>query len=270
MDRVNQYAFYQFGVSLGELNRLKAGDEYADFIIATWAAGIAIGKFLTDTPNIPLRLSKIAAQKLQDVLLRHADNKKSDDPVLPSEIDAITKALIEFEAVFASEAQDLEVFSVPQKGAYSTTTLINEGENVLPPSIRDFISAYVKEEMHEAGRCLAFTLPTAAGFHMMRSIESVLHNYWDIVSGGKPRPKFANGNDAAMGTFINEVEKEGADAKVVATLRQIKDLHRNPLMHPADVLSESDAIVLLGVVTGGIMAMVDEMKRNGLTSAPSS
>jgi hypothetical protein len=225
---------------------------------------------LTDTPDVPLRLSKIAAEKLRDVLFRHANNKKSDDPIPQSEIDSITKALGEFEAVFASEAQELEVFSVPQKCAYSTTTLINEGENVLPASIRDFISAYAKEEMHEAGRCLAFTLPTAADFHMMRSMESVLHNYWDIVSRGKPRPKFSNGNDAAMGTYITEVEKEGADAKVVATLRQIKDLHRNPLMHPADVLSEPEAIVLLGVVTSGIMAMVEEMKRKGLSSAPSS
>jgi hypothetical protein len=72
-----------------------------------------------------------------------------------------------------------------------------------------------------------------------------------------------------MGTYITDVEKEGADAKVVATLRQIKDLHRNPLMHPADVLNEPEAIILRGVVTSGIMAMVDEMKRKGLTSAPS-
>ena len=140
MDRVNQYAFYQFGASMGELKQLKPGGEHVDFVITTYLAQHAIAKFLTDTPHVPLRLSKIAAEKLDAALGRPLDHKKWDDPVLQAEIDPISKALDEFEAVFASEAQGLEVFSVPQKCAYSTTTLIGEGENVLPPSIRGLVT----------------------------------------------------------------------------------------------------------------------------------
>jgi len=73
-----------------------------------------------------------------------------------------------------------------------------------------------------------------------------------------------------MGEYIKKVEAEGANPKIVGTRRQIKDLHRNPLMHPDAVLSEPDAIVLLGVVTSAITAMIEDMKATGLTSAPFS
>jgi len=83
---------------------------------------------------------------------------------LQAEIDPISKALDEFEAVFASEAQGLEVFSVPQKCAYSTTTLIGEGENVLPPSIRGLVTDYAKEEIHEARKKSRVYIADRCGF----------------------------------------------------------------------------------------------------------
>jgi hypothetical protein len=282
MDKVNQYLFYEFGSSLREAREMRAGQKLRQYAMPAAIARNALAKFLNESSHVPLKKSQVSARKLMELLdkftywggvppgLRGLKGPDIERELEEQEANKIQRALDDFEAVFSSEAQDLEVFSVPQKCAYSTTTLIDAGENVLPPSVRDFISNYAKEEMHEAGRCLAFTLPTAAGFHMVRALEAVVRNYWDVLSAGKPRPKYASGDDAAMGTFISEVEKEGADKKAIETLKQLTKLHRNPIAHPDAVLSEPEAIILLGVVTSAITVMVEEMKTKGLTAAPPS
>jgi hypothetical protein len=43
-------------------------------------------------------------------------------------------------------------------------------------------------------------------------------------------------------------EHNAGDPKVVAALIQIKDLHRNPLIHPEDTLTVEQALNLLGIV----------------------
>jgi len=58
------------------------------------------------------------------------------------------------------------------------------------------------DDLKQAMRCIAFELPTAAGFHLHRANESVLRCYWDSVTGGKARPK--NGN---MGIYLHELRK---------------------------------------------------------------
>ena len=50
----------------------------------------------------------------------------------------------------------------------------------------------------------------------------------------------------------------GAD-KTRAALTQLKDLHRNSLAHPEDILDLEEAISLLGIVQSVITEMLKEM-----------
>ena len=61
----------------------------------------------------------------------------------------------------------------------------------------------------------------------------------------------------AMGEYLNKLEsKKAGDAKVIAALRDLKNLHRNPLAHPEQSLDTiDDAVALLG----GIQALVVPM-----------
>jgi hypothetical protein len=284
MNKVNQYLFYEFGAALRELKDLKEGQTYMGALITVIHAQMALRKFLAETSHVPLKLSKSAANSLQATLRELIDVPKKeakegeeeefdwDKKIEGSKIKKALKKLDELETVFSMEAVGLDVYAVAQKAGYSTDTLVQHGEEIIPEEIRDYMPEYALKELHEAGRCLVFDLPTAAGFHMMRSVESVLHSYWDVISGGKPRPTLQSGADAPMGTYINQVENEGADKIVTGVLKQIKDLHRNPLMHPDAVLNMNEAIVLLGVVSSAIMAMIEEMKKKGASptsAAPS-
>ena len=93
-----------------------------------------------------------------------------------------------------------------------------------------------------AGRCLAFSLPTAAGFHAARGIEGELELYWQTFTK-KTGTKFG------WQDYIDDLQKV-IDAKApplpeqrtIRTLEVIKDYDRNPVMHPRDVvLNDMDA-----------------------------
>jgi hypothetical protein len=114
------------------------------------------------------------------------------------------------------------------------------------------IEDQAKKDFREAGRCLAFEVPTAAGFHAMRATENVLRQYYSLLLG-KPVTRID------WGTCTQELKKAKANQKVVQVLDQIRDLHRNPLMHPQEFLSMKDAISLFDIAKSAIGALAEEI-----------
>lgn len=270
MIKVNQFDFYALGASLSELRSIKPGFTFFDYATPIFQGQKRLSRFIYESSHVHLPLSKKAAEDLYKALRTAINVPEGAKRDFDKKIDAQTVKQIgdrlnAFETVLSMEAQNLDVYAVSQKAGYDTDTLIQRGEEIIPKSVRDYMPQYARDEMHEAGRCLAFELPTAAGFHMMRATESVLHSFWDVISGGKPRPTLNKGQGAPMGVYIAQVETEGADKKVTNMLRQIKDHHRNPLMHPDAVLTMTDATVLLGLTSSAVMVMVEEMKKKGAT-----
>lgn len=259
MDKVNTYAFYELGSALDALRQLKEGSDRSDLVLNAWMAEQAIEKFLLESHNVVLKLSKQSAEKLRDQCASiGTDSQDFEKPISRGDLVALNHALTEFDAIFSNETQGLDVFSIQQKQAYSMTTLIESGEEVLPESIRFWLDEFTINEIREATKCIAFDLPTAAGFHMLRGLESTLRDYYDFLSGNAERPRTKHGKDVPMGDYINEVEKLGAHEKVISVLRQIKTLHRDPHMHPEALYDMDGAIMLLGIVTSGIWVMFKE------------
>jgi hypothetical protein len=109
-----------------------------------------------------------------------------------------------------------------------------------------------KLDIRQAGRCLAFELPTAAGFHIMRATESILRDYYVAHVGKKPKTR-------NWGKYIADLKTSSANPKTVAVLDQIRTLHRNPTIHPEVVLSGSEAQTLFGIAQSAITAMIEDM-----------
>jgi hypothetical protein len=114
----------------------------------------------------------------------------------------------------------------------------------------------VPEAIHDikqAGKCIAFELPTAAGFHLHRANEAILRRYYDQVAEGKPRPKNRN-----IGGYLAAMTQHGlGDPRLLAALRDLNELHRNPLIHPEQSLdSIDDAIALMNAVHNAAVFML--------------
>ncbi|MBI2187166.1 MAG: hypothetical protein HYU37_08605 [Acidobacteria bacterium] len=108
--------------------------------------------------------------------------------------------------------------------------------------------------MRAIKRCLAFEVPTAAAFHVMRATEGVLRKYHALTKGlpaGTKSPEWAQ--------CINEIKAAGGNPKVTGILGHIRDLHRNPTMHPQECLSIQEALSLFDVAKSAIVAMAAEI-----------
>ena len=91
--------------------------------------------------------------------------------------------------------------------------------------------------INQAGRCLAFEVPTAALFHMFRAADSVLRRWYKQVTGVEPKVKMRN-----WGTYIRKLRECGVDEKILSALEQIKELHRNPVIHPEAQISIEEVL----------------------------
>ena len=224
-----------------------------------------LSKFLIETNDIPFPNTRTAARALskhlREIFMR--EGAVEQGITVTSDEDLRMKILLDdFEREFEHDSREINILSVPNRCAYSTTILIEHGEWLLSPDVRSAVTDYVRNEFHEAGKCLAFNVSTAAGFHLARGLESALRSYYDVLSGHAPRPKTKSGNDLAMQDYIDQV-RGWADARVVSSLEQFTRLHRNPINHPDAVLTDDEAISLVGIAVSCIAGMVNDVTSKG-------
>lgn len=192
-----------------------------------------------------------------------------DQKVEDWQLSGLRQSAKDFETVLANELPGLDIYHVSSVGIYSTPALIENAELAilegLSQECQGIVSESAKKDFNQAGRCLAFELPTAAGFHTMRSVEAVLRDYWILVkkpaSGTKP---------PEMAQCINELRASGEDAKLMDILDHIRDLHRNTLMHPQAFLQMTEALRLFDISKSAISAMAERIHVLTLAVAPAS
>jgi hypothetical protein len=163
-----------------------------------------------------------------------------------------------------AELETLNAHFVTQKRGYDSMALIGYAEVIFPADLPSKVPDAVPD-IREAGKCIAFELPTAAGFHLHRANEAIMHRYYDVVSGDKPRPKNRNigGYLAAM------TEGKFGDQRLLTALKDLNDLHRNPLIHPDQSLeSIDDAIALMNAIHTAAVFMLKSIPAVLVGSGP--
>lgn len=167
---------------------------------------------------------------------------------------ALLNQLGTFEVLMLSDFSLADAYYVLEKEPYSTLSLVTKGWSLFPSDLVLKVPEAVAD-MQEAGKCIAFEVPTAAAFHVHRATETVLRRYWEIVTGNRPKPK-----TRSIGVFLRGLRDLGCgDSKVIAALSQMNELHRNPTIHPEDFLEMSEAIGLVGIANSVVAAMLKEI-----------
>lgn len=160
----------------------------------------------------------------------------------------------EFRHVLSAECRKSETYFVEKKVGFDVATLLHSAEENLHSSIQPFVPASALSEIREAGRCLALECYTACGFHILRGLEVVMAAYYKRVSA-KER-EFRSWHDyvealTELEKGENGVKPKFPSPKVAAMLDRMRQLERNPLMHPSDTLDEmaADTLFKLSIVT---------------------
>jgi hypothetical protein len=268
MDQFNVYDFYLMATQIHPLSELQYGVKVKDVVYKINTAKGWLSWLIQGKP-IPLVFCKPSANEvwgaLEAVIPSGEDKWKALDleaEVEPYQVYRINSAITKFETVISAELQSLSTYYVSQQGIYNTTDLIDRAELALgnPKNTEQTIGEAAKKDFNQAGRCLAFELPTASAFHCTRSVEATLRKYHRLVKNLPDNEKSPD-----MAVCINELRSAGEDTKVMDVLDHIRDLHRNTVMHPEAFLSLSEALRLFDISKSAINAMAD---RIGELSAP--
>lgn len=253
MERIDLAYLYNLGSSLGALRHFTAGDKVTDKFTQLYRAQELLTGILGQ--NIyPLRTSRSRIQEFHNIVSRYIETQDYQYPFTQQDVAEINSSLYNLEVVLYSEFSIADAYYVSQKGGYDTVTLLFEAEKLFPADIA-LVSVAIPD-IREAGKCIAFSLPTAAGFHIHRANETVMRFYYDVETKNATHPASRN-----IEKYLEKMEKlKVGDPKVIASLRNIKDLHRNPLIHPEHNLSNEQALALIGAVLSSITIMLEVIK----------
>lgn len=253
MFRFNAGYFYDLRGHLQAIIDLREGQPISEvsqgLIAASGAVETAVGQDI-----IPLKTAAPAGRRLMSAIRDVLSKAPSVDgsPATLSRADVLTLgyAFMEYNVVLRNELAIMDTYALLPKGIYSVFQLAEQAEAMLSSDVRTKIPDSAVANVKQAGKCLAFEVSTAAAFHMLRATETVVIEYLSTLAGAPIAPK-----SRSWGTYIRLIEARGGDKKIVAMLKQIKDLHRNPIMHPEDMLGTDEAVAVFGIATSAIAAM---------------
>jgi hypothetical protein len=286
VERLNTFFFYEVGQAVNELEqklRISPEEEipFNELLLPCFYLSRQLDALL-NAEELGLQVIRGPIQKLKTLVDQiSSEASKAIQAVREGQearrLDfsarySINDAIREFRVVLSAELGTTDAYVISKKGIYSTNDLIERADNALSPSLRTFVPSQALLDFREAGKCLAFDLFTAAGFHILRATDSTLRAYYTRFVGTVPKPKARN-----WGTYTTNLRKCAVDpnrqppkpdVKTISLIDQIRDMHRNPIIHPEDNLDEDKALILFDVCKSAIVAMASEIKVAGISAVP--
>ena len=224
--------------------------KYGDIFVRLSVAEYALSQLNSSLYSPYLRSSLDLSQHLLANLRAQTTNPDMDRQLGPYELWSIKNTYEQYKVALLAELGTFNSYFVTQKGGFDMYSLLLTGESIFPIDLPTKVPEAVVDA-REAAKALAYEVPTACGFHTFRVTESVLRKYYVHVTGKKP-PKTRN-----IGVYLNSLKQtKKGDEKIVTALKQMTDLHRNPIIHPEVILTTEEAIATLGIARSAITAML--------------
>lgn len=257
MIRLDAYYFYRVGVALHPLSdvhhNMKRVELYGKLYSAeSWLDALLTQHLVRIKTSWPKGKELLTTIRNTQKLFKDLSAEEWEKPIGFRIAYDLTSQVEAFENVLSAEISFSDIYVVSKKGGFDTTELAENGIILFPTELSTKVPEAISDA-HEAARCIAFDLPTAAAFHLHRMNELVLRRYYDSVTNGAERPISRN-----IGAYIDALKNNQIqDKKLFGALATLKDFHRNPVLHPDDRLdSVEDAISLLGAVRTVIAYML--------------
>ena len=208
-----------------------------------------------------MRAFRILLRRINDVLARQGDSPPPADPE-PWHWYSIANGVEVFEHQFSAELKKTAAYAVPERGIFKTEGLVDTADNHIHETVRDMMPRFARAEFQAAGRCLAFGLYSASGFHSARAVESVLRQYHRNFLPAQNSDAQTMGQMASALDDMHSAKKRAKNLPRQNTIRHLRDFtnfDRNPLIHKTVVLEELDALTLFNAAASVIVEMAKEL-----------
>lgn len=268
MQQLNVHDYYDLGKKIDNIEReiAKAGGEDLPKRGLAWPLFILRWN-LTEIVGEPCALLP-ASQRAARAVMKSIDDLLPEDinqifaidaneVVRSYELSSLATAFTNFETVLKNDMPEMSTFAVAQIGIYRTEDLINKSYLQVTEDLRPLLMPLALQDISDAGKCLAFLVPTAAAFHLSRAIETGMNQYYEALTG-KPYDL----KDAARNWSVKteSLKKVDADEKITEFLIHIRKAYRNPITHPDVILEPHEAFNFFSQSIGVISMMLGAVK----------
>ncbi|CAH0141437.1 hypothetical protein SRABI05_00305 [Agrobacterium fabrum] len=278
MKRVNLLEYFELAESVMSAKSgltTNSSTEVASIYFSISGLLPRLNTFLSDDNGFSA--SKHAASELSAAITGWIDEKvfpgegfsteRFDKKIDPWEWAQLRKKVEAFRTVLEAECHGVDLYSIGQISIYKTQTLVSNGAKIIPEEYHSEIPNEALAEFDNAGKCLAFDLPTSCGFHALRGLELVMDAYLDAFGVNTKRLRSWNMYIQAAKKLIDDEKASSKPSpKVAAMLDRMRELDRNPLMHPRDTLdtlSADQLYKLCAITVGEIIRDIRKLKSGG-------
>jgi hypothetical protein len=247
MKRLKPYEIYRLGaiklLRILPYETMSADDMAERFVPVI----IASRSFEMKHPELKGAAAQASALRQQ---IRTVWNERKADELQEYSIPNMLSSLDKLENILEYELDQQHAYLIEKVGIYDTDNLIDHADQHLSATASQVVSDEVKEDFKAAGRCLAFDLFTACGFHAVRALEATARIYYKQNTG-----KDAAQTDRPLGGMANDLrdvadDKNGKPPKplpkdhimrlIISNLDRMNNIYRKPITHPEMVLKTRD------------------------------
>jgi len=252
------------GAGLAKLERVQQGTALVFVMYDVHEARQAVQHFIGNKENAMLFPETVG--KLRDVLVWADVILPQNEPpqeirtLTDGEVNGLAAAVNAATVTFDTETKRLFLAGLSHQRGYEPSVLVEKMQEIFSSDCWTGFSEFVKREIKECGRCLAFERYTAAGFHVLRALESMTRTYVSRCLNAEPQKR-------DLGYYIDVLGKNQANKKLIASLEEIRRLDRNPLVHPEDWLELDDAVNTLCICRTALDRLIGDMKQRNLIPA---
>lgn len=239
MKRLKPYEFFRLGGIrfLHEIDFEKIFSSDKDqFDNAVITASVALRQFeIRHEQHREFRGTLAQAIELRESL-RYMYNSANEGTFKGFMASAVKSGLTKFENILEYDLERLHAYEIEKVGIFDVEDLIDHADDALAPSEKEVLNPLVLQDYRSAGRCLAFDLYTACGFHCMRAVEGAARILYEVLTG-----RDAQADKKTLGGIAQHLDDEMTEKKypkdslaglVVFNLRRVNNLYRKPIDHP--------------------------------------
>ncbi|HXX57151.1 MAG TPA: hypothetical protein VEI96_04060 [Thermodesulfovibrionales bacterium] len=183
--------------------------------------------FFDNLDSLGLHVTKRASNELEE--MRTTFKALPPDAKLTKEqATNLSNIMNKIRNTFTAESSGIYAYIVTEK-KFDVKKLLEAVDKLFTPDVFANCPDIACYDFREAGRCIAFGLPTASAFHILRGTEAVLRQYYKRFI----RPAKV---DLTWGQILSELKSKKSgkkpDSVLLNNLQNIKDSFRNPTQHP--------------------------------------
>lgn len=177
--------------------------------------------------DMGLGVSHRAFQDKLGEVLKSLQNSPQHSTLSEKQAESIREGMQTVATIWKYEVVNLEAYIITEK-RLPVNRLLADVSKLFAESVYYVLPDIAQYDFAQAGKCIAFELPTAAAFHILRGTEDVLRSYYSALT----TPSRQHLPWGPMVRELSQISDDPPPKELLKNLDNIRVSFRNPTQHP--------------------------------------